>query len=220
MRTRDRILEQARVLFNDQGVARVALNQIALDLGISAGNLHYHFNTRAKLLSVLLSRFERAVEEIASAAPNHYGGIDDFWLYLHLLLEVCLRYRFALRDLDQVLAETVDAPPCLQRIRGAIEHAMAGACKGMQQGGLLEIDDELSAELAVHLSFIVCCWPNFELLARDGNKAGSALETTALRALAPLAPYLDPNQRTYLRFLRNKYRPVEVRHALIEAVIR
>lgn len=215
MRTRDRILEQARVLFNDQGVARVALNQIALDLGMSAGNLHYHFNTRAKLLSALLARFERAVGEISTAAPSHYGGIDDFWMYLHLLLEVCLRYRFALRDLDQVLAETPDAQSCLRRIRCAIEHAMASACKGMQEAGLLEIDDEVIVELAVHLSFIVCCWPNFELLARDGTNAGTALETTALRALAPLAPYLDPNQRGYLRFLRNKYLPAKAQHALV-----
>lgn len=220
MRTRDRILEQARVLFNDQGVARVALNQIALDLDMSAGNLHYHFNTRAKLLSALLTRFERAVGEISSAAPHQYGGIDDFWMYLHLLLEVCLRYRFALRDLDQVLAETEDAQACLRRIRVALENAMARACKGMQSAGLLEIDDEVIVELGVHLSFTVCCWPNFELLAPEGTSAGTALETTALRALALLTPYLDPNQRAYLRFLRNKYLPAKTRQAAVEAAVR
>ncbi|MEL6845130.1 MAG: helix-turn-helix domain-containing protein, partial [Bacteroidota bacterium] len=53
MKTRDKILQQARLLFNEKGLSLVSLRQIAKQLGMSDGNLRYHFKTKDELLQAL-----------------------------------------------------------------------------------------------------------------------------------------------------------------------
>ncbi|MEO1451807.1 MAG: TetR/AcrR family transcriptional regulator, partial [Bacteroidota bacterium] len=43
MKTRDKILEKARLLFNEHGLASVSSRSISDELGISNCNLCYHF---------------------------------------------------------------------------------------------------------------------------------------------------------------------------------
>ena len=50
MKTRDRILECALQLFNRQGEPNVSTLEIANEMGISPGNLYYHFHGKEPLI--------------------------------------------------------------------------------------------------------------------------------------------------------------------------
>lgn len=204
VKTNERILEQALVLFNAHGVGRTSLNRIASELGISSGNLHYHFKTRGHLIARLINRFDCEVSPLVGRNTSRIDGIDDFWLYLHLLFEVCLRHRFILRDIDQILSECGDALPRLVRIRASIEERMLDCCRQMHHNRILIIGQAEIQSLALHLAFVVCCWPTFDMLAST-DTADSGPTTAAYQALTLLAPFLAPGQRTYLDYLRNKY---------------
>lgn len=54
--TRDTILETARSLFNAQGYGHVTLRGVAGALGISVGNLTYHFPKKEDLLRALMEQ--------------------------------------------------------------------------------------------------------------------------------------------------------------------
>lgn len=205
MSTRDRIIDQALVLFNERGLGRTSLNQIALELNISSGNLHYHFKTRAKLISRLIIRFDAEISTLIKPGPGKINGIDDFWLYLHILFEACLRYRFILRDVDQILSECTDALQRLVQIRSGIESKMLDCCQQMQSERILMIEPTEIQSLALHLAFVVCCWPTFDLFSGNAGASDKGPETAAYQALTLLAPYLDSRQKGYLDFLRNKY---------------
>ena len=56
-RTRERILDATLALFNERGEPQVSTSLIATELGISAGNLHYHFRRKDELSAALLDRF-------------------------------------------------------------------------------------------------------------------------------------------------------------------
>lgn len=53
MQTRDRILASALNLYNLHGVSTITSRHIALDLKMSAGNLHYHFKRTEDIINAL-----------------------------------------------------------------------------------------------------------------------------------------------------------------------
>lgn len=73
-RTRDRILDASRALFNVRGPGAVTTAEIAAACGISEGNLHYHFRRKEMILEALFAAYEQAVAQViaaqASAPPS------------------------------------------------------------------------------------------------------------------------------------------------------
>ena len=52
-KTRDLILLTAKRLFNTYGVQVISANRVADEMGISTGNLHYHFRTKNEIIYAL-----------------------------------------------------------------------------------------------------------------------------------------------------------------------
>jgi AcrR family transcriptional regulator len=102
-RTRQRILDATLALYNERGEPQVSTSLIATELGISAGNLHYHFRRKDALSAALLDRFATEFDAVLPPAGWRADHAEDAWLLLHLLLETVWRYRFLFRDLSGVM---------------------------------------------------------------------------------------------------------------------
>ena len=94
MSTKAKILEVAVRLFNQQGIQNVRLQQIADEVGISIGNLAYHFHDKKKIVKTIVSVIDT---EFASASrrwkylqhfidfdnqlSHHYKFLDTYSFY-------------------------------------------------------------------------------------------------------------------------------------------
>jgi len=98
-----RIVEGALELFNRADGAAVTTNHIAAHLGMSPGNLYYHFRNREEIVRSIFPRIV-AGGLAATAAPaarlsahefgeRHLQGLHTLW-----------QYRFFFRDLNQLVA--------------------------------------------------------------------------------------------------------------------
>ena len=95
--TPDRILEAARKLFNSKGYATTSLSEIAASVGISQGNLTYHFPSK----SDLAVRLQAAAQETARQRRQDQqpGAIaDDYVEHLIFAMNLTWNNRFLLRD--------------------------------------------------------------------------------------------------------------------------
>ena len=100
---RDRIIEASLDLFNDRGARNVTTNHIASHLGISPGNLYYHFSNREEIVRAL---YESGAAEVRSGLVlSESGNISaaDLGRYYLTGIEVVWKYRFFFRDIDELL---------------------------------------------------------------------------------------------------------------------
>ncbi len=75
--TRERILEQARLLFNQRGYNGVSMGDIANAVGISKGNLTYHFNKKESIMEALVLE---AREEVPQKTPGTLAELNALFL--------------------------------------------------------------------------------------------------------------------------------------------
>jgi AcrR family transcriptional regulator len=92
--TRDRILEECRRLFNERGPAEVTTAEIAAAVGISEGNLHYHFRRKEQIVETLFGAFEQALERVAIPEPEWERRSDAHRLYASNWFNLIWEWRF------------------------------------------------------------------------------------------------------------------------------
>ena len=64
MKTKEKIKNTARELFNSKGFKNVTLREVAKELSISYGNITYHFKTKKQLIFCLYEDMLKETEEI------------------------------------------------------------------------------------------------------------------------------------------------------------
>lgn len=119
-KTRERILDTSLALFNESGAPNVTTNHIADAVGISPGNLYYHFRHKEDIVTGLYDRYEAAIGEVIGGADGEAGAVDDLWLIVHLAFEVIHDYRFIHRDLSEL---STAYPPVRARFQRGLERA-------------------------------------------------------------------------------------------------
>ena len=154
MRTRDKIVEQARLLFNEQGYGAVTTAALAAHCGIAEGNLWYHFKTKRALLDALGERFASAIEPRLTLVPEG----DPLAAYARLLAALMAEFRdfrFLYRD-QQSYGEHAGtirerAPDWLERTYLQLEAHLAALVKA----GLLDWPRERLRYLAVNATIVL-----------------------------------------------------------------
>jgi AcrR family transcriptional regulator len=98
--TKERILETTLRLFNQDGVERVTTSHIAKEMGMSLGNLHYHFPNRNELIRALINGFVVEVELlIAQLFPSEAVGLLEYMFKIQFMsFRLLWEYRFLFND--------------------------------------------------------------------------------------------------------------------------
>ena len=101
--TKTRILDAALTLFNQQGTANVTTNHIAEALGMSPGNLYYHYRNKAEIVRGLFARIQGEWATNYAVPPATIPSIPMMEAMLAGNFDIQARYRFFFRDLTLLL---------------------------------------------------------------------------------------------------------------------
>ena len=72
-RTRQAVLDAARVLFAEQGFAAASLQDIADAMGVRKANVYYYFKTKVAILDALLDERVIGLEALLTAAESEFS---------------------------------------------------------------------------------------------------------------------------------------------------
>lgn len=204
MNTRDRILETALQLLNQEGVAKVSTNRIATELEMSPGNLYYHFKSKEQLVEWLFRRLEKEIAPftVSSTPPS---ALDDVWLILHLTFETVEKYRFVYADIDFLAREYPRLGERIKKMTTSAISTMRAMCENLAKTGVIVAEDDQIDILAFHIVFTATCWCTFVKLMPVKDPGAMASGLAAYHVLTLLNPYLAPDARHYMNYLRGKY---------------
>ena len=202
--TRERILQASLALFNAQGLPAVSTHKIAAELGISPGNLHYHFKAKELIVTWLFRRFEQRMEAL-NASTGRIVAIDDLWLALHLRFEAIGEYRFVYRDMAFLAGEYPALGLRAQELTAQNLVAAQSLVEELAASGVIQASAEQARILALQVVFTTTCWLSFERMVpgRDMLRADPGL--AAFYTLTLFSPYVSAESRAYLDYLRSKY---------------
>ncbi len=205
-RTRQRILDVTLALYNARGEPQVSTSLIATELGISAGNLHYHFRKKDELGAALLERFVAELDALLPPSGWRANDVEEVWLLLHLILETLWRYRFLFRDLSGIMSRDRRAGVRLATVFDRAVDASRGICLGLVERNLMTATGAEIDALGVNIAVVSLYWLSFDSARhprRDASEAGMA--RGAYQVLMLVAPFLQAESRFHLEQLAQEY---------------
>ena len=159
--TRERILQASLQLFNEQGARNVTTNHIASHLGISPGNLYYHFRNKSMIVAELFSGFERSMQSFFVVPDGASLTLEDKAQYLESLLEILWQYRFMHQGLEYLLES---APELAVRYRRFAQRSLQGTQSiylAFAEAGILQLTAQQAETLSINVWLVLSAWMQF-----------------------------------------------------------
>lgn len=105
MKTRDKIIDCALQLFNEQGTKAVSTNHIAAATGISPGNLYYHFRNKEDIIRAIFEQMDAYGLEQYFLIFNELqpGTLEAIEQTFVMIQKFNWRYRFFKRELTALI---------------------------------------------------------------------------------------------------------------------
>ncbi len=169
MKTRDRILQSSRHLFNSQGERNVTTNHIASHLGISPGNLYYHFRNKSMIVAELFSEFERQMDMFFELPEQSPVSLEHKTHYLESLLAILWEFRFLHQSLEHLLESD---PELAERYRQFAQRSLYSTrmiYEAFADAGILQLTARQAENLSINVWIVLSSWMRF-LVTTQGTR--------------------------------------------------
>ncbi len=208
MKTRDKILEASLQLFNDHGERNITTNHIAAHLGISPGNLYYHFKNKSQIIYDIYLNYEKLVDKYLTLPEGRPLEINDKVVYLSAAFQGLWDYRFLHRDLQHLLQSD---PELQKRYNIFFKRCLDQVTKiyfGLRDANVIVASDEDIRALALNTWIIVTSWFGFlhTNLLNESQKESRELLNAGIHQIFSLerpyltAEYIEPVEKLVQKF--------------------
>jgi len=203
--TRTQILVASLSLFNEKGEPNTTTNDIANEADISPGNLHYHFHKKSLLVDALVAEFQADVRRALQPPKNDETSLDDFWAFLHLLLEVFTAYRFLMRDMETLVSSYPNVARALKGLALALVAIMQLYIEALRASAVLKASDPEVPVMCRNLVVILLFSERFDEISGATSSAEASALRIARSVLGVLLPYSCKESSNQIAALAEHY---------------
>ncbi|MCG3814937.1 TetR/AcrR family transcriptional regulator [Photobacterium damselae] len=196
MKTRDRILAVSLDLFNRHGVTQVSTLIIATEMGISPGNLYYHFRGKEEIISTMISDLQHAITQLSAEYPNQVKEFDDYWPFMHTVMALFTHYRFLFRNLDNLNSQDQQMRRKIRSLVLKLRQITTDMINHLIELEKIRCDKQTVPLLADNLLLVSLNWLNYQTLLDDKYSDEELIRTGVLRIISLLEPYLTENAQS------------------------
>lgn len=218
MKTKDKIIFAAIELFNAQGEQNVTTNHIAAHLGMSPGNLYYHFRNKEDIIQAIFELYARELATLfsldADMPPEHLGSLQTSQLYLERVLYVIWRFRFAYDNLPDILARNETLSTWYRKIQEPVYGLMQRHLEGLRNTGILHVSQEELNNLLHIMKQQLIFWVAYQRTLNPGVAVSKGTVFGVIpKVLFLFRPYIAAEYQNELAGVDAYFRAKQVEHA-------
>lgn len=199
VKTRDRILKTSLALFNAEGEAQVSTVDIAAVLGISPGNLYYHFKGKEAIIDALFDDFEIELRQVLSAPMRRPVSFEDNWVFIYIVFEEINDFRFFYEGMASILERCANLRPRVARLLALKRSTTFAVLSALETQKLVTfIGDEkerLADRIAAHFTF----WLQYRAATEPEKSDKARINDAVYATIQMIAPYLAGDRGGYLK---------------------
>ena len=201
MKTRDRILECALQLFNHKGEPNVSTMEVANEMGISPGNLYYHFHGKEPLVLELFERFQSEMAPLLDPPAEAQLDVEDYWLFLHLIVERLASYRFLFQDLSNLSGRLPKLARGIRQWLNQLKRTLASLLARLKALGQLRSDTPALGQLVEQITLTLLFSLDYQrILGAQGE-----VRLVVFQIMMLVAPHLTDEPRHAAERIAQRY---------------
>ncbi len=191
MKTRDKIIQASIDLFNEQGERNVTTNHIAAHLGISPGNLYYHFRNKEDIILSIYEEYARnlLLETFPVVSPD-VKPLDAIILYMDAVFQAMSKFRFFYANLPVLLAKNPLLREKYVEVQHFISERVGDLLLALRDANMIEFSDDELPDLISILRIVNTFWLSFHQTQNlDSEIDASVFYEGVLKILMIIRPY-------------------------------
>ncbi|ABS62913.1 transcriptional regulator, TetR family [Parvibaculum lavamentivorans DS-1] len=197
-KTRDRILATSLKLFNENGYDAVTTARISDEVGISEGNLWYHFRTKRDLVRAHQLALFILIDKRLSIQSTPTTVLDSYAQFNRMVFEEVWTYQYLYRDQAEYGRTSPELEDRVHRIYDTTTTMLIRFFRHMIDVGHLDMPDDELAPLADNTWMVIRYWPSFLRETRRVVKLDKAALNAGIRHhFALFETHLSPKARAY-----------------------
>ena len=206
LRTKDKILQASIELFNQVGERQVTTNHIAAHLGISPGNLYYHFRNKEDIVRQIFKEYAKLLETRIKPPSDKAEALDALASYLDAVFELMWRFHFFYANLPDILSRDPALQQDYQQVQQGVLARVTAVLRALKQSNVIKIDDEDITDLAHSIKLLVTFWISYlKTQSPDKNIDQASVYKGVLKVLLMFKPYATEQAIPRINRLREHY---------------
>ena len=206
MNTKDKIIHTSISLFNEQGERAISTNHIASHLGISPGNLYYHFKNKEDIIRHIFALYRDHLNTHFKPINKEDDAFTHLTAYLDSLFELMWRYHFFYDNLGDILSRDITLKQAYIDFQLELLEQVRKIIIGLRDSEMIAIDEQDAIELAHTLKLTVSFWTSYTKARRlSGTLAEQDIYHGILKVLALFRAYSTDKSVNKMAQLRDKY---------------
>jgi len=188
-KTKEKILKTALGLFNNEGESAISAVDIASVMGISPGNLYYHYKGKDEIIVQLFTDFEVEIRQVLSSPVREPLRIEDNWVYLYIIFEEIFDFRFFYKNQSELIGRIPSLRSRFSRLLALKEQTAFSLLSALETGEHLTFDESEKAALAGRLAQHFTFWLQYHDLRFGPALPKSLIDQGVFMTLIQITPY-------------------------------
>ncbi len=211
MNTRERIILASLDLFNEKGERNVTTNHIAANLGISPGNLYYHFRNKTDIIYEIFLQYQLLVDHYLQIPDERLMTVADQFDYLEAVFDGLWSYRFFHRDLEHYLDSDTRLQEDYRQFTVRCINSIGKILASLERAGILKpLGEEMRCTFSLNVWLLVTSWMSFlktavgqdvHLIRKESLKHG------IYQVISLELPFLNPEYYDDVVRAQEEFRP-------------